>query len=332
MRNITPLRRVLFAATLCLLGTMTVPAPAQTPEPAFPSRPIRIILPFTTGSPPDPILRAMADEMTRRLGQQVTVDPRPGSGGVVAAAALVNAAPDGYTIALLGTPPLATLPHLQRNLPYRIEQLQPVTNVIQGAFYLTVTTETPVTTMQELAPFTRRSTAPTPFVVVGMGTSPHLLMTAYASHSGARVEPVVYRSETLGAVDMLSGRLSLMMGTLLPVLEHVQAGRMRVLATTGPQRLSILPDVPTAAEAGFPSVGMVYWNGIFARSEVPRPIVDRLNRALVDAMRSPGVQAAAERVPELVLAPSTPEAFAAIVQRDRDRLGGLIREYGITLE
>jgi len=330
LRPITALLGIIAAA--CLLAGHVATAAAQTADAAFPSRPIRIILPFTTGSPPDPILRAMADEMTRKLGQIVSVDPRPGSGGVVAAAALVNAAPDGYTVALLGTPPLATLPHLQRSLPYRVEQLQPVTNVIQGAFYLTVTSATPVTSMRDLAAFTRRSTSPTLFVVGGMGTSPHLLMTAYAKHSGALVEPVVYRSESLGAVDMLSGRVSLMLGTLLPVLEHVQDGKMRVLATTAPQRLAMLPDVPTAAEAGFPEIGMVYWNGIFARSDVPRPIVDRLNAALVDAMGSPAVKVAAERVPELALAPSTPEAFAAIVQRDRDRLGGLIREYGVTLE
>ncbi|MBL6081573.1 tripartite tricarboxylate transporter substrate binding protein [Belnapia sp. T18] len=274
----------------------------------------------------------MAEDMSQRLGQLVVVDPRPGSAGVVAAAALLNAPADGYTIALLGTPPVATLPHLQRNLPYRVEQLQPVTNVIQGAFYLTVTADTPATNIRDLATITRRSPSPTLFVVVGIGSSPHLLMSVFARHSGANVEPVVYRSESLGAADMISGRVSMLMGTLVPVLDFAREGKLRILATTAPQRLGILPEVPTVAEAGFPEIEMVYWNGIFVSSQVPRHLVEQLNTALVTSMRSPAVIAAAAKVPELQLAPSTPEAFSAVVRRDRERLGGIIREYGITIE
>lgn len=318
------------AAVTLALGLMS--ARAQAPEPAYPSRPIRLILPFTSGSPPDPVLRAIAEAMADQIGQLVVVDPRPGSGGVVAAAALVNAPADGYTVALLGTPPLATIPHLQRNLPYRVEQLQAVTNVIQGAFYLTVTADTPATNLRDLAALTRRSASPTLFVVGAMGSSPHLLMMVYARHSGANVEPVVYRSETLGAVDMIAGRVSMLMGTLVPVLGYAQDGRLRILATTAPQRLGILPDVPTVAEVGFPEMGMVYWNGLFASADVPRPIVNRLNAAFVASMSSPSVLAAVQKVPELELAPSTVEAFDAIVRRDRARLGGIIREYGVSVE
>ena len=259
--------RATLAILAVLLGIAGAPARAQGPELPFPSRPIRMILPFTTGSPPDPVLRAMAEDMSQRLGQLVVVDPRPGSAGVVAVAALLNAPADGYTVALLGTPPAAALPHLQRNLPYRVEQLQPVTNVIQGAFYLTVTADTPATNIRDLATITRRSPSPTPFVVVGIGSSPHLLMSVFARHSGANVEPVVYRSESLGAADMISGRVSMLMGTLVPVLDFAREGTLRILATTAPQRLGILPEVPTVAEAGFPEIEMVYWDGFFVSSK-----------------------------------------------------------------
>ncbi len=124
----------------------------------------------------------------------------------------------------------------------------------------------------------------------------------------------------------------MLMGTLVPVLDFAREGKLRILATTAPQRLGILPEVPTVAEAGFPEIEMVYWNGIFVSSQVPRHLVQLLNTALVTSMRSPAVIAAAAKVPELQLAPSTPEAFGAVVRRDRERLGGIIREYGITIE
>ncbi|MBO9353450.1 tripartite tricarboxylate transporter substrate binding protein [Bordetella petrii] len=273
-----------LGALLC--AALLLPA-AQA---AYPDKPIRLIVSFPPGSGTDSNARYVAQQMEARLGVPVSVENRPGGNSFIAAQAAATAAPDGYTLLLASNSPVATNVAMFKQLPYDpVKDFAPVARLGYGAMALAVQADSPYKTVADLVEAARREPGKLNY---GSGSASYQIATElFLSMAGIKATQVPYKGAAPALTDLAGGQVDLVFADYGAVIPFVQAGKMRLLAVTGHERLRSAPDVPTLQESGFDGYYMVNWTAAFAPARTPAPVIDKLSRTLVDIYRTADAEA-----------------------------------------
>src|SRR3954465_2677510 len=316
----------LIALVLCSIFVSAAGA-----QEAYPSRPVRFILPFPPGGGTDILGRVIAERLSANLGQPVVTENRGGAGGNVGAEAAAHSAPDGYTIVLVA-PSIAISPSLYSKLNYDpVKDFAPVAMVASVPNVMITHPAVPAQNLREFIALAKAKPGGMNFGSGGSGTSNHLAGELLNLVADIKLVHVPYKGVNLAMNGVLAGEVQLVfIGVPVPA-PHIKAGRLRALAVLAKERSPILPDVPTAAEAGLPDFDVTTWYGILAPAGTPRPIVTRLNSELVKIMRNPEMK---ERLATLGTDPltSTPEEFGVYIKREIAKWGDVIHKAGLKAE
>jgi tripartite-type tricarboxylate transporter receptor subunit TctC len=319
-------RTALAALLASLAGVM---APAAQAADRYPSKPIRLIVPFAAGSATDATARVLGHELSRRLAQNVVVENRAGAFGQIAAQAAARSAPDGYTLFITSNTTHSANPHLYRTLPYDpVEDFDPVAKVGILPFLLVVTPGLPVHSTAELVAYAKAHPealsygTPNSTSLVAMETIKHLARVS--------IERVQYRASPEAVLDLTAGRLQVMVADLAIAMPQVKAGKLRVLGVTTAKRTALLPSAPPIMDA-VPGVDLAGWFGVFVPAGTPQEIVARLSGELLDILSRPDIRTKLASV-GVEADPLGPEAFGRFVREQIERWGRLIRAAGIQPE
>jgi tripartite-type tricarboxylate transporter receptor subunit TctC len=318
-----------FALLIALLLQSLISL-GQSSEP-YPSKPVRLILPFPPGGGTDILGRLIGERLAANLGQPVVVDNRGGAGGNLGAEAAARAAPDGYTL-LLAAPTIAISPSLYAKLAYDpLKDLAPISLVATVPNVMVTHPSVPARTLQEFIALAKAKPGELNFGSGGRGTSNHLGGELFNLVAGVKLVHVPYKGVNLAMNDVLAGNVQLVLIGIPAVAPHIRSGRLRALAVVAPQRASALPDVPTAAEAGLPGFEVTTWYGVLAPAGTPRAIIVRLNSELVRIMHMPELQ---PRLADMATEPrtGTPEEFGAYLREEIAKWAEVIRKAGIRPE
>jgi tripartite-type tricarboxylate transporter receptor subunit TctC len=294
----------------------------------YPARPVTLIVPYAAGGGNDLMARAMADRMGAALGQQIVIENRGGAGGSVATRQVARAAADGYTLGLGGTGTLAVDPTLYPNVGYDPRRdFAPVGLIATSAMVLLVNPQVPATTLKDFIALARSEPGRINFASAGSGSGMHLGTELLAYMAGITMVHVPYRGSGPALTDLIGGHVAVYLSSLAPALGLVRDGKVRALAVTGLARSKALPDVPTVAEAALPGFEAVLHYGIVAPAGTPRAVVDRLNAAMRAALSSPDVLARLDTDGAEPF-PSTPEQYAADIDREETKWSQIVRRSG----
>jgi tripartite-type tricarboxylate transporter receptor subunit TctC len=316
-----------IVAMLLAVAVVAVPrASAQD----YPSRPIKVIVPFSPGGAVDGPTRIVAQKLGERLGQQVVVDNKPGAGATIGAAEVAKSAPDGYTL-LLASQTNAISPALYSKLPYdATDDFVPIMLIGEEPGVLVVHPGFPAKNLQEFIAYVKDNPGKVDYASSGNGSGQHLFAAMLASMAGLRMNHIPYRGSGPATADLLSGQVPVSIPGTAGMIGHIKAGKLRALATTGSKRSEALPDLPAIGES-IPGYSAYVWMGLFAPKGTPQPIVDRLHRELVAVMALPEVKAYyANHSLEIVA--STPGDFAKFFREERERWARVIRETGAKVD
>jgi tripartite-type tricarboxylate transporter receptor subunit TctC len=282
--------RIALSSALILAAASA--AQAQT----YPSKPVRLVLPYAPGGIVDYVGRTLAQKLTENLGQPVVTDNRPGAGGILGTDSVARSAPDGYTLVLMD-PAIVINPTLQADVPYDVfKSLQTVSIVSSSPEVLVVSPALPVATFPELVVYGKANPGKLNFASAGIGTTPHLAGEMFKLRTGIDATHVPYKGIGASFTDMMSGKVQMAFSSITGALPFTADNRVRALATTGAQRSSVYPDLPTVAEAGLPGFEVDLWLGVFAPSGLPAPVLARLNGDLKKALQAADLKAALAKV------------------------------------
>ncbi len=294
---------------------------------AYPSKPIRIVIPFGAGSATDAVMRVLAPAVSATLGQQVVIDPKPGADGAISASEVARSTPDGYTLGVGSGGPLAAVPALRKNPPYDVvKDFTPITDIGRYTVFLFINASLPATNFQEFVAHVKANPGK---VAYGTGNPSGIVAWAQLnSLLGLDMLHVPYKTAPQVMPDLLANRVQALMDPPAVAISHVRDGKLRALATTLNRRSPLLPDVPTVHEAGVPQYTISNWMGLVGPAKLPREIVDRVNREFGAALRRPEVIEALQKQ-AFMPNPSTPEQFAAFIQEQVQSYGSLLRAAGV---
>ena len=312
-------------ASLCLVSAQQAWAQADN----FPSKAIKIIVPFTAGGVVDSIARLLAEKMSARYGQAVVVENRAGAGGSIGTDLVAKSAPDGYTL-LLVSPGHAVAPSLIKGVtwdPTRDFRAIQGLGVIPNA--IVVHPDVPAKTMPELIELARKSPTPLTYASAGVGTSNHLAGELLAQSAGIKLSHVPYKGQPDALNDLFAGRVSMMPLTVALANTHVKAGKIRALAVTTAKRSTAMPHLPTVAEAAnLPAYEVGTWFGLVAPAKVPAPIIQKMAKDVTEFLAMPDVKARLNTL-GMELAPQEPAEFDAFVAREFEKWSQVIKKAGI---
>jgi tripartite-type tricarboxylate transporter receptor subunit TctC len=321
---VTPVR-----LALAILATLFAGLGAGAEGPVYPERPITMVVTFAAGGSSDVLARAVADAMSRGLGQQVAVDNRPGAGGHIGAEAVARAAPDGYTILFGTNGTLGIGPALYKNLRYDpLHDLAPVGLLHKLPLLLIVNPSVPAKNLTELISYARSNPGKLSFASAGVGSVSHLAGELFKEEANIDILHVPYKGGGAAVPDLLSGRVSMMLETIPNALPLARSGQMRAIGVTTKERSALAPDIPTLAESGLPGFDVSAWTGLFVPAGTPAAIIDRLNaetrkiagdKQYVSLIESMGTDVAS----------SSPQEFGTFVRDDIARWTKVIDGAGI---
>ena len=315
----------LLALLMCLLATQVF---AQ----AYPSKPVRVIVPYPPGGGNDTLGRLFAAKLQERMGQPFVVENRPGAGTMIGTEAAAKSAPDGYTILLSSIATHALGPNLYSRVPYDpIRDFAPITLLGIAPTVLVVTSALPAKSVAELVALAKAKPRQYAYASGGNGTPPHVNAEVFKAVAGIDLLHVAYKGGGPALVDLIAGRVHVMLDTAASAMPHVRSGKLRALALSAPKRSAEYPDLPTFAEAGMPQYDTNAWYSMHAPAGTPPDIVRRLNNELVAIVRDPDVVA---RFKQLSTDPvgNTPEEFGAFVRAELEKYGRVIKAAGIKLD
>ena len=304
------------------------PVLAQT----YPSKPIRLIVPSTPGSPPDVRARWLAEKLAPAIGQPIVVDNKAGAGGSIAMAVGAKSAPDGYTLVLTHQGTLAINPHLYARTGYDpIADFAPITRLLVSPLLLAIHPEMPVKSVADLIRVAREKPGQLTFGSGGTGTPPHMAGELFKRMAKIDVMHVPYKGGSAVLVDLMAGRLSYTINAVDFQLPYVRTGKIKALAVTSAKRIASLPDVPAVAESGLSGYEYWSWMGICAPAGTPKEVVSRLNQKMVELLRT---QYARDWLAEQGGEPmgETPQEFAAFIKAEHAKWGMIVREAGIVAQ
>lgn len=297
----------------------------------YPAKPLRLVVPYSAGGSTDTVARLVGVRLSERLGQQVVVDNRTGAGTLIGTEIVAQAVPDGYTL-LMATPPLAVNPALYKKVSYNLDRdFIAITNVAGSSNLLVVHPSVPAKSTRELITLLKASPGKYNYGSSGVGGAGHLAMALFTSMAGVDVLHIPYKGGAPAVVDLVAGRLNLMMANLTTAQPHIRAGRLRALGVGTRKRTPLFPEMPTLAEAGVPGYEANNWNGMVAPRGTPRVVIDRLYREVAAVLKEP---ATIERLAAGGLEPigDTPAEFAKYLKAEADKWGKLIKTAGIKAE
>jgi tripartite-type tricarboxylate transporter receptor subunit TctC len=296
-------------------------AQAQT----YPDRPIKLIAPFPAGGLADVLARAVGDELTRSLGQPVVVENRAGAGGNIGAEAVARAAPDGYTLMMSSAGILTANQFLYASMPFDPEKdFVTVSNVADMPMMVVVNPKVEAKTLAEFVALARAHPGKLNFGSPGIGTTGHLGLAMFMHAAGIKLTHVPYRGAAPAITDLLAGQIDGVVDNPPTVLPHIESGKLRPLAVAAKTRMALLPDLPTAEQAGVANFEASSWFGVVAPAGTPQPIIDRLHKDIAAALRRPALQERFAKSGARLIG-NTPAEFAQQIRHDRKVWGDIIR-------
>jgi tripartite-type tricarboxylate transporter receptor subunit TctC len=312
------------------LGAGLVAAPAAWPQ-AFPARPIRIIVPIPPGGAPDISARVIGQKLSEQVGQPVVVENRPAANGNVAMDQVAKAEPDGYTLGVFADSNITVNPHIYKSMPLdTMKDLAPVASLVLNQWVLSVNPSLPVKDFKEFVAYAKKANPPLLYASGGNGSQHQLAMEMLKQRAGIDLVHVPFKGGSPATTATVAGETAAMFSGTSSA-GQIRAGKLRALAVTGPKRSSVFPELPTIGEF-YPGYEVVIWLGLFAPAQTPKPVLARLyeevNKALVDHAVDDRLQKAGGMQPN----PVTPEQFAAMIRRDYDKYGKLVKDIGIKVE
>jgi len=312
---------------LVLLGFAT----GALAQPAYPTKPIRFIVPYPPGGSTDPMARFAATRLSERWGQSIVVDNRPGGNTIIGTEAVAKAPKDGYTI-LLASTALLTTPSLIPNLPYDVvRDFTGVATISKSRFVLVVPPSNPSKNLQELIAYIKARPNQINYASSGIGANTHLSAAQFNLMLGTNMNHIPYKGSGTLAADLMAGRVDLSFQVPISVISHIRAGKMKPIAISGETRAAALPEVPTFAEAGMPKLQVGGWFGIVAPSGTPKYAIDKISREMASILATPEAQDyLVKQGSEAFI--STPEQVTALIRADVAKYAKLIKEAGIKAE
>jgi tripartite-type tricarboxylate transporter receptor subunit TctC len=325
-----PLRRLAALAAFAVpLLAATAPSLAQS----YPNKPIRLIIPFPPGGTTDIIGRLVADKLGQELGQPVVVENRGGGGGAIGAAELTKAAPDGYTLGIATVSTMAVNPACNPKLPYRSpEDFQPVTNLAAVPNVVVVNPDrVKAQGMAAFIAFLKANPGKLSYATSGTCGIGHMMGELFKASTGTFLVHIPYRGAGPALNDVLAGQVEVLFDNLPSSLPHIQSGKLRALAVAAPQRLDVLPGVPTLAELNLAAVNDQAWYGLVAPPKTPDDVVRRLQAAAATVLNAPDLRDKL-RLQGATPVPNTPEQFRTQIVAERDKMIDLVKRQGIKLD
>jgi tripartite-type tricarboxylate transporter receptor subunit TctC len=324
--------RVLMA--LALFGALAGATHAQPS--AYPTKPVKLIVPFPPGTPPEVIGRLLMERLTVSMGQPFVLENRPGATGTIAASAVVQAPADGYTLMLGVAATLAVAPHLLASAKFDPRKdFAPIGLIQRGPYYVIVRSELPINTLQELIAYTKANPSRLNFATPGTGTVHHLTWELFMQRTGAKLVHIPYQGGAQMVIDTVAGRTQVMMENASSgVMAHVKSGVLRMIAVTADRRSAQYSNIATGAEQGVPGFESYSWWGLVAPAGTPVGIVQRLNAEMIRALATPEMieRLRAEGVPEDGLKALTPAEFGAWITAEYEGWGKIIRDANVKVE
>ena len=308
--------------------TLAVSATAQTTPAPWPDRPVRIVVPFAPGNTLDTAVRVVAEEFRKNTGQALLVDAKPGGSGIVAAQAVTQAAPDGYTLLLSNTSMLTINPHTFSKLPYDAEKsFKPVSNFLGSAMVMAVHASVPANNLREFIDWAKPQGNKVSYASFTAGNSSHFAGVILNQKAGLNMTHVPFNGTPPAVQNLVGGQVNAAFLPLLAVKPHLEAGRVKVLAVTSPTRSQLMPAVATFREQGIPDLEIYIWAAVSAPAGTPDAVIASVNRELVKALRAQEVKDK-WRAMDFETLPSTPEELARFVAADFKRWGDAVRISG----
>lgn len=319
-------RRVLISG-----AGAAVLAPSLGRAQAFPSRPVRLVVPYTAGGPTDLASRVIAEQMAPALGVNVIVENKPGASSIVGAQHVATSPPDGHTLLMATTTTLCTNPHLYAKLAYRVDDFTPVAMAVKVPLGLAVKKSLPVSTIAEFRDHAQARAGRLNYGSAGTGSNSHLVNVLMNQALNIQMTEVPYKGTAPALADLAGGHVDALVDAIATLVPMHREGKIRILGNFDSARSPVAPDVPTFAESGYPGLVAFTWFAVIAPARVPEPVVGRLHRAVVAAVESPETR---RKFAELGFIPQTssPRELAAYIQSENERWGPLIRKMGIQLD
>jgi tripartite-type tricarboxylate transporter receptor subunit TctC len=320
-------RLITGAVLTALAASLSVPVAAQT----YPSKPVRLIVPFAPGGFTDVVARILGQRLSVSMGQQFIIENKAGAGSTIGTDFVAKAAPDGYTLVMISTTHVIS-PWIYKSMPYDpIKGFVPVTKLVDSPYVLLVNPKVPARNVQEFIALAKASPDTIRYASSGNGSSQHLMGGLFASLTGTKLQHVPYRGSSGAATDLVAGVVESSFAGVPNALAQVPAGRLRALAVTTGKRIPQLPDVPTLQEAGVPGYEASVWLALLAPAGTPRDIVNRLNAEVAKLMESGETRKALyEAGVEVSL--STPDALGEYMVKEMERWGKVVKDTGTKLE
>jgi len=316
-----------LTASLCALALSSPGTQAQSAAaPAFPQKPVKIVVPYAPGGITDILARVIGQEVSGALGQPVIVENKAGAGGTIGTLQVTRAEPDGYTLLMGAISPLVISPLATPSLSYdTFKDLTPIIQIAATPLVLVVTPDLPVNSVSELLALLKREPGRLNYSTAGMGAPSHLAGEMFKRQTGVDFTTVHYKGSGAALPDLLSGQIHFMFDSPAPLLSSIHAGRLRAIAVTTPEETDLLPGVPTLASSGVQGVEVTGWYGFLAPASTPPVVIDRLNQAFAQAIRS---EAVTQRITGLgaIPHPGSPNDFDALIRREYERWTPVVKE------
>lgn len=316
---------------IALLGFCIAAGVAQAAESAYPTRPVRLVVPFAPGGGVDATARIIAPKLSESMGQNWVVDNRTGAAGNIASEIVARANPDGHTVLLALDTQLTANPNLY-SLPFSVEKdLQPVVILAVSDQMVVVHPGVPARTLKEFVALVKGKPGVFRHGSAGVGSSNHLAAELFKKVTGIDMVHVPYKGAGPAIAAILAGEIQMNVSSTASTIGHIQAGRVRALASTGLKRSPSLPEVPTVAESGYPGFEAIQWYGLVVPGATPKSIVARIHKDSLKALQSADVRASMERL-GLQQEPTTPEELVARIRKETAKWAAIIKEAGIRVQ
>jgi tripartite-type tricarboxylate transporter receptor subunit TctC len=317
-------------AAAALLAAVLLAFAGATPA-QYPTRTVRIVVTIPPGGAPDLTARIVGEKLQAGLGQPVVIENRPGANGNTAAEQVAKSAPDGHTLLLGADSLLAINPHVYSRMPIDVQsELAPVASLVSNMFVLSVNPAIPVGTLQEFIEYARKANPPLTYASGGNGSQHQFMMEALKQRAGIDLVHVPYKGGAPATTATVAGEVAAMFaGT--STAPQIKAGKLRALAVTGAKRSELFPDLPAIGEI-YPGYEMTIWLGLFAPAGTPAPVLERLREEVAKALASPDVVEKLGRAGGLQPFVTTPADFTALIRRDYEKYGKLVREIGVRVD